>query len=151
MERFKYVWPALAWALAIFLFSTGLFSANNTGRVLIPILHFLLPSQSPAELMHLHYLIRKAGHVAEYFVFCVLVFRGLRRDRGGWAWEWALWAVLIAAVYASTDEFHQIFVPGRTPSIHDVMIDTCGALLAQCCVFAWSFRTPRANARVAGD
>jgi VanZ family protein len=145
------VWPALLCALAIFVFSTSLFSSANTGRFLIPILHFLLPSQSPAALESLHLLIRKMGHVSEYFVFCLLVFRGLRRDRPGWAWEWAIWAVLIAAFYASTDEFHQIFVPGRTPAVEDVMIDTAGAMLAQCCLFVWSLRRPRANAPLARD
>jgi VanZ family protein len=27
-----------------------------------------------------------------------------------------------------TDEYHQSFSPGRTPSVRDVIIDTCGAL-----------------------
>jgi VanZ family protein len=151
MQRFRYVWPALLWALAIFLFSTALFSASNTGRFLIPILHFLLPSAPMAWLEHLHLVIRKFGHIAEYFVLCLLVFRVLRRDHDGWMLQWALWAVLIASVYAGTDEFHQIFVPGRTAEIQDVMIDTCGAIFAQCCLFVWSLRSSRANAPLAGD
>jgi len=151
VHRFKYVWPAGLCALVIFAFSTSLFSSTNTGHFIIPVLHFLFPSYSPAALQNLHFRIRKLGHISEYFVFCLLVFRGLRRDRPGWALEWALWAVLIAAVYAGTDEFHQIFVPGRTPAVEDVMIDTFGAMLAQCCVFAWSFRRSRANISIAGD
>lgn len=34
----------------------------------------------------------------------------------------------ISTAYAATDEFHQIFVPGRAGMVTDVMIDSSGAL-----------------------
>ena len=34
----------------------------------------------------------------------------------------------ISTAYAATDEFHQIFVPGRAGMLTDVMIDSSGAL-----------------------
>jgi VanZ family protein len=151
VQRYRYIWPALAWALAIFLFSTSFFSASHTREFIIPILHFLFPSDSMARLEHLHLVIRKFGHIAEYFVLCILIFRALRRDHSGWAWKWALCALLIAALYGCTDEFHQIFVPGRTPAILDVVIDTCGAILAQCFLFAWLRGTRTTAAPLAGD
>lgn len=143
MQRSRYAWPALLWALAIFLFSTVFFSASHTGTIIIPILHFLIPSAPQASLEHWHLLLRKFGHISEYFILCGLIFRALRENRPGWALEWAVWAVVLASLYAATDEFHQIFVPGRTPAIHDVIIDTCGALLAQICLFWWLRRTER--------
>ena len=39
-----------------------------------------------------------------------------------------LGALCLAFLYAITDEFHQRFTPGRTPSIYDVLIDTLGAV-----------------------
>ncbi len=36
-------------------------------------------------------------------------------------------AIILAGLYALTDEFHQSFTPGRTPSMADVGIDTLGA------------------------
>jgi VanZ family protein len=47
-------------------------------------------------------------------------------------------AWLAAAIFAVTDEFHQSFVPSRTASPIDVMIDICGAMigLAICLAFA---------------
>jgi len=35
-----------------------------------------------------------------------------------------------SAVFAASDEFHQSFIPSRTASVKDVMIDTCGAAIA---------------------
>ena len=48
--------------------------------------------------------------------------------------SWALAAVAIVACYASLDEVHQIFVPGRTPAIADVLLDTVGGICAQIAV-----------------
>jgi VanZ family protein len=47
-------------------------------------------------------------------------------------------AALASAIFAASDEFHQAFVPSRTASLNDVMIDICGALigLAICWMFA---------------
>ena len=33
-------------------------------------------------------------------------------------------------IYATSDEFHQYFVPGRSAAIKDVFIDTCGGIAA---------------------
>ncbi|MEC2222763.1 VanZ family protein [Heyndrickxia faecalis] len=41
-----------------------------------------------------------------------------------------LWPWMITTLYAGTDEYHQSLVPGRTPSIYDVVLDFCGAFLA---------------------
>ncbi len=44
---------------------------------------------------------------------------------------WALLAIVLVAGYASLDEFHQSFVPGRTAAVGDVLIDTSGGVAAQ--------------------
>ena len=52
-----------------------------------------------------------------------------------------LFAIVIAGLYAVSDEFHQSFIPGRTPLISDVAIDTLGAALgAGTWVWIRSFR-----------
>ncbi len=45
-------------------------------------------------------------------------------------WPWALVSVTFAIVYAITDEFHQSFVGGRSPSVMDVVWDGLGAVSA---------------------
>ncbi|MGA9631264.1 MAG: VanZ family protein [Candidatus Acidiferrales bacterium] len=124
-------WPALVWAVVISLFSTHLFTSENTSRIIIPVLHWLLPSASPDTLALMHHVIRKCAHFTEYFVLSLLILRGIRAGRHGTKLAWAVLAIVIVAGYASLDEFHQRFVPGRTPAVTDVLIDTTGGATAQ--------------------
>lgn len=127
----KMWWPALVWALVISGFSTHLFTAENTGHVIIPILHWLFPSLPLATLEFMHHIIRKCAHFTEYFILSLLILRGIRAGRHGARLAWAVLAIVIVAAYASLDEFHQSFVPGRTPAVRDVLIDTSGGAAAQ--------------------
>ncbi|MGB7307951.1 MAG: VanZ family protein [Candidatus Acidiferrales bacterium] len=124
-------WSALVWAVVISLFSTHLFTSENTSRIIIPVLHWLLPSASPDTLALMHHIIRKCAHFTEYFVLSLLILRGIRAGRHGTKLAWAVLAIVIVAGYASLDEFHQRFVPGRTPAVTDVLIDTTGGATAQ--------------------
>lgn len=124
-------WPALAWAVVISLFSTSTFTSDNTGRIIIPLLHWLVPSASPGTLSTMHHYIRKSAHFIEYFVFSLLVLRAIRGGRPNTRLSWALGAIAIAAGYAALDEFHQSFVPGRTALVSDVLLDTSAGAAAQ--------------------
>jgi VanZ family protein len=142
MRRVKHWWPAAVWAVAIFLFSTEAFSGEHTSRILDPLLRWLMPHATRSELLHAHFLVRKAGHVFVYFVFSVLLFRGARGAGSGWKLKWALAAWLIATAYSMSDEFHQTFVPGRGASPKDVLLDSTGAALAQVAVRLWRGKLP---------
>lgn len=131
MRWMKQWWPALVWAVVISTFSTGAFTSENTSRVIIPILHWLLPHAPMETLELIHHIIRKCAHFTEYFILSLLILRGIRRGRKENHLAWALLAILIVAAYASLDEFHQRFVPGRTPAVRDVLIDTSGGTAAQ--------------------
>ena len=98
---------------------------------MVDVLHTLLPYLSDSTLLILHAFIRKCGHVVEYFIFGVLLFRAIRAPVRGWDVRWAFLAILIAALYASSDEIHQIFVPSRGASIWDALLDTGAATVAQ--------------------
>ena len=121
----------LVWAGLIFTFSTNTFSSERTQSVVIGILHTLLPHARQRTLFTLHDFIRKCAHLGEYFVFGLLLFRAFRTPSRGWHWRWAFLAILVAALYASSDEIHQIFVPSRGASIWDALLDTAGAGVAQ--------------------
>lgn len=90
-----------------------------------------MPHAAMATLLEIHHVIRKCAHFTEYFILSLLVLRGIRAGRRGARIAWALAAIAIVASYASLDEFHQIFVPGRTPAVTDVLLDTIGAICAQ--------------------
>ena len=76
----------------------------------------------------IEYPVRKAAHMSEYAVLALLIFQALtafdrKKNRG-------CMALGITAAYAVTDEFHQLFVPGRAGRVTDVLIDSAGAFLA---------------------
>lgn len=118
------------------MFSTHTFTAENTSRVITPIIRWLFPHATPHFIALANHLIRKGAHVFEYFIFSLLLLNAFRNKRA-WKLKWALVVILIVFLYASSDEFHQIFVPGRGPSFHDVMLDTAAGILAQIAAWAW--------------
>lgn len=131
MPWLKRWWPALVWALVISGFSTHVFTAENTGSVIIPVLHWIFPGFSPQTLSVIHFGIRKCAHFTEYFILSWLILRGLRGGNKVAKIQWALLTIALVFGYAALDEFHQSFVPGRTASFRDVLIDTSGGIAAQ--------------------
>lgn len=143
MSRWKAWIPAVAWAVLIFFLSTDRFSSAHTSQTVSPLLRWLLPHASDATLEAVHIFVRKCAHVAEYFVFGLLLLHALRTPQSGWNTRWALLAILLAGLYACSDEFHQIFVPSRGPSLWDVLIDTAAASAAQLAAWMWMKRKAR--------
>ncbi|HVN08723.1 MAG TPA: VanZ family protein [Patescibacteria group bacterium] len=139
LQWLRWWWPVLVWALLVTSFSTDPFSAEHTSRFIIPFLHWLFPAAHSEALELAHGLIRKCGHVGEYFILSLLLVRSIRGGRSGWRMEWAIAAVALAAGWAAVDEFHQAFVPSRGASMMDVLIDTFGATVGQV-VFALAAR-----------
>lgn len=74
-------------------------------------------------------VLKKGAHAALFGVLALLYLGVLQGDgppslRDRWL------AFGLTVLYALSDEFHQSFVPGRTPSLRDVLIDGAGAALA---------------------
>jgi VanZ family protein len=129
------------WLGLIAVESTGTFSAQNTGRFLYPLLHYLF-AVDPVRFQTWHFLLRKGGHVIGYGMLSILLFRAWRASvpvagNPRWAWVWSLDAILMTTLVASLDEWHQSFLPSRTGSIRDVVLDSAAGLLAQVLVFVW--------------
>lgn len=80
---------------------------------------------SPLQVEH---LLRKTAHFTIYMILGMLImsFINLFRFKKG---EKIAITILAGLAYAAFDEFHQSFVPGRTPLITDVMIDTIGVTI----------------------
>lgn len=70
------------------------------------------------------------GHFSEYLVFGALLFNALRMHLRMRPSRVALCAIAIAAAYAVTDEFHQMFVPGRKCDPVDWLVDVAAAAIA---------------------
>ena len=138
VRQLKYWLPAVAMAVLISVFSTRYFSSEQTGRIIVPVLRWLFPFASYHTLRLMHVGIRKVAHVVEFGIFSAAVFHGVRAERYGWKWEWAVLTLLIGVAYAGLDEWHQSFVPLRESRLRDVLIDSGGALLAQILVWVYS-------------
>jgi VanZ family protein len=129
----KYWWPAIVWMTVIFAGSSDSASFHHSSRLLAPLLHWLAPNLSPEQIDHIVYLFRKCCHLAEYAIMAVLFWWALRKpvwnDPRPWSWMEARRALLCVLLYASSDEFHQLFVPTREGRVTDVMIDTVGGAI----------------------
>src|SRR5580704_15969474 len=116
--------PVILWGVLIFTMSTSSFSALNTSRFVEPMLSWLFPLASKETITVLHALVRKCAHFTEYGVLFWLLLRGPMAGR-------PYLALGVCVVYALLDEGHQILVPGRTPSLYDVALDSTGAVFSR--------------------
>lgn len=142
---------ALLTALMIFSFSaeTGEESGDLSGKITETILSAVAitrentPTEEYAAITEkMHFAVRKLAHFSEYcmlgFFLCVFFHTfDLRSFVPG------LFAFGISVVYASLDEWHQSFIPGRGPGLGDVMIDAAGALFGVLIVFFAARRLKR--------
>ena len=74
----------------------------------------------------LSFIVRKSAHFIEYTILGMLYgacFRSFGTERP------FVWPVLSGTLYAVTDEVHQMFVPGRSCQLSDVLIDAAGSAL----------------------
>lgn len=135
----RYLWflAAIFWMLLIFHLSdqeaveSGKMSGRLTGRIaegINDMFHLEWEQESiEAFAEKLEYPVRKTAHMTEYAILAWILlgncmqYPQLQRKCGLWAW-------LGTSVYAATDEFHQLFVKGRSGELKDVMIDSIGAL-----------------------
>jgi VanZ family protein len=123
--------PLIAWLAFISFASSGSFSAGNTSRIIGPLILWLFPGTSLETLAIVHFITRKIAHFTEYAILAFLAARAFRTSaRPAINQRWFLICVTLIVVYALVDEYHQSFVPSRTASIWDSLIDMAGGLTA---------------------
>ena len=132
MARFlsRYL-PLIAWLVFISFASSDNFNAGNTSRIIGPLILWLFPSTSPETLEVVHHITRKIGHFTEYAILGFLAARAFRTSpHPAIKQRWFLICVALVVVYALLDEYHQSFVPSRSASVIDSLIDMSGGLTA---------------------
>jgi hypothetical protein len=111
--------PAILMMVAIYIFSS-------------------VPSQEMPDFGAFDFTIKKIGHMFGYALLGYTLLYGFGREKPYAPWM----ALLLAVIYAITDEIHQSYVPGRFASPMDVLIDTSGALIG---LGPWLWRSLRSR------
>ena len=123
--------PLIAWLAFISFASSDEFNAGNTSRIIGPLILWLFPNTSPETLAVVHFVMRKIAHFTEYAILGFLAARAFRTSpRPAIRQRWFLICATLVVIYALLDEYHQSFVPSRTATIFDSMIDIAGGLTA---------------------
>ena len=105
----------LRWGPAVLVMAVIFIASSTPGRD--------LPSFGAWD-----FFTKKGGHMLGYAMLAAAYVHGLS---GSYrlSWRTLFIALGLAFLYAVSDEFHQNFTAGRTPSFVDVCIDTCGAAI----------------------
>ena len=111
------------WLILIFTFSnqTGSVSTGLSDQVLS-----FLPKFIDSEL--LSFIVRKCAHFFEYFILAILTLN-VCKNYAAISKKQLIITILFCFLYAISDEFHQSFIPDRTPLVGDVLIDSCGVIV----------------------
>lgn len=118
------------WMLVIFMFSSqnGTNSQKTsdviTDKVVSTIEHV---KKEKLDKNDTSLIVRKLAHFIEYFILGILAYLTISNYN---IKNPLICSILICIMYASLDEAHQIFSIGRSPKILDVIIDSCGSVLA---------------------
>jgi VanZ family protein len=138
--------PTLLWLCLLAAFSTDTFSAEHTGSILLRIVHVLYPRITFDQFAMLHFFVRKMAHFTFYGMLSVWAYYSWKTtlpSSKNWTFRWCALALAVTLVGGSLDEFHQSFVPSRTASPRDVMLDVLGACFFQLAIAAWAWRRSR--------
>lgn len=116
------------WMAIIFKLSAQPGEQSNvlSGKVTNLFVSLVNVVDADANVLTLNYFIRKCAHFVAYLVLGIIALFAVRRV--GYDGRKGLGIAFgICASYAIADEIHQAFVPGRTPKLLDVLIDSSGA------------------------
>ncbi|MEG0295127.1 MAG: VanZ family protein [Clostridium sp.] len=83
------------------------------------------------------YTVRKSAHMIEFFILAIAV-SALLFTLGIRGKSAVIYILFVVLMYAVLDEFHQLYVPGRTSTVKDVLIDFSGGTVGTI-VFYWIY------------
>lgn len=113
----------LLWMFLIFLMSS--FDATesiNQSNFIVNIITNIFKIEN-IEL--LSFIIRKLAHFTEYLILGLLVANMFTKNNIN---NLYLISIILCIIYATSDEIHQLFVPGRACQLRDILIDSIGSI-----------------------
>ena len=128
--------PVVVGVAVIALESTEILGADHTSGPLRLLFQAIFGPVSNAHWEILHSLVRKSGHFLGYGAIGLTWLRALKLTLPhSRLIEDSVLALIGTALVASADEYHQAFLPNRTGSPWDVLLDCCGVIALQLAVY----------------
>ena len=122
----------IMWMIFIFVMSS--FNANESANQSNIMVQFISHIFNINNLELLSFMVRKIAHFSEYLILGILIYN--------YCLKFNL-STLICLLYAISDEVHQIFIPGRSCQIRDIIIDLLGALCGILIIYLYNKRKTR--------
>lgn len=132
----------LRWAL-VFLIMAGIFffsaqegeTSKAQTKEVLSLAKIEKVTKSSGALSTEAVIVRKTGHFIEYALLGIFVYLAVSSHTGNYKKN-LLISFIICFLYAISDEVHQMFIPGRDPTIEDVCLDALSAFCALA-VLSW--------------
>jgi VanZ family protein len=121
--------PVLLWIGVITVLGSGEFQAEQTSRILVPLLRWLFPDWGPERIAAAHRVLRELAHPVEYAIAALLTWRALAQSlRAPGGLRLAVFSLGLLLLVACADELRQGVLDSRTGSVADVATDLLGGL-----------------------
>ncbi len=120
--------------------STGV--TKVASRVLFSDFEKMQPEQQSFIVEGLQHFVRKLAHFSVYMLLGLFSYAAVLLSTEKLRCKWLL-AIVICVSYAAVDEIHQLFVPGRTAKVTDVLIDAAGSIVGmlflRIAILCWTY------------
>ena len=131
MKRKIFLVLSILWMCVIFYMSNqpAAISSAHSGGVINMISNMPVVGTLMKYLMSINigeFVVRKGAHMFSYCLLAILLFMSVYEKDIKKA---IIIAFLGTFLYACSDEFHQLFIPGRSGEFRDVMIDSLGGII----------------------
>ena len=119
----------ITWLGVIFAFSHQANSGEITKNIIADTIQIKGEQKTEPTLDIINYLIRKSAHISEYIILTIVII-SLANEYTKNNKKIIIYGLIGCLIFASLDEFHQYFIPGRSALVTDVLIDFIGAIVA---------------------
>lgn len=138
-EKLKYIVKIIdillvvIWMCTVFWFSSQVgddskAQSGNTIRKIITFFNKNITKENLEIIVEtLQPFVRKLAHFSIYTLGGMLIYNLINKYNLNKK-EKIIYTIIIGALYATSDEIHQLFVPYRSGQVTDVLIDTCGVI-----------------------
>ena len=141
-------WPSMVWVALITIESTDALSSEHTASLLYRLVTWLFGPVNLYDFLRFHHYLRKAGHIFGYGMLSLLLLRGWRATLDparAWLGRVTLLSWLGTVFVAVMDEWHQSYIPSRTGTVRDVVLDSVAGLIFLSVAYLWVRRSESAT------